>query len=175
MATLTNYQSYMYYMIQNMIWVWSYHSNPSPPIFAQRLSGWNGLRMAGAAPCFEVGPGESRKLQGQVGGGWTWGKSVQVVSSHGVPTFFLPWSVLGSMGFGRVRIFWPWISPWLCDRKCNWTQQPAKWSTCDMASDWVSHITSNWERDKRLDHPTLYMIQNLQLVPLTHTVPMFAT
>lgn len=27
-----------------MIWVWSYHSNPSPPpIFAQWLSGWNGL------------------------------------------------------------------------------------------------------------------------------------
>ena len=84
-----------------MIWVWSYHSNPSPPpIFAehypvtQRME-W--ARTAGVAPCFEVGPGESRKLQGQVGGGWTWGKSVQVVSSHGVPTFFSPWSVLGSV------------------------------------------------------------------------------
>lgn len=160
----------------NMIWVWSYHSNPSPPpIFAQWLSGWNGLELQESHPVLKLGLAKAENSKGkweEAGHGENHFKLFQVMV---FPPFFLPWSVLGSMGFGRVRIFWPSIFPWLCDRKCNWTQQPAKWSTCDMASDWVSHITSSWEGDKRLDHPTLYMIQHVQLVPLTHTVPMFAT
>ena len=141
-----------------MIWVWSYHSNPSPPpIFAQWLSGWNGLELQESHPVLKLGLAKAENSKGKWEEAGHGGKSLQVVSSHGVPIFFFCAMVCFGFGIGRVRIFWPSIFPWLCHRKCNWTQQPAKWSTCDMASDWVSHITSSWEGDKRLDHPTLYM------------------
>lgn len=50
----------------NMIWVWSYHSNPSPPpIFAQWLSGWNGLELQESHPVLKLGLAKAENSKGK--------------------------------------------------------------------------------------------------------------
>ena len=156
-----------------MIWVWSYHSNPSPPpIFAQWLSGWNGLELQESHPVLKLGLAKAENSKGkweEAGHGENQFKLFQVMV---FPPFFLH-------GLFWVR-FWPSSNLLAIDFPMALRQKAQLDPTaCQVVHLWHGFwlgFPHHFELGRgQATGSSNSVHEHLQLVPLTHTVPMFAT